>query len=127
MKQFVPILICVLPLLLETAHAESFESIERAISQKLADPKSAEFRQLRRSHVAPQVYCGRVNSKNKSGEYAGERLFLYDSQLDNLTLLENPLLFQYDLDTRQRLDEVDRAEAGIKSYIALCVQPGRGF
>jgi uncharacterized protein (DUF427 family) len=68
-----------------------------------------------------------VNSKDKSGEYAGERLFLYDSQLDNLTLLENPQLFQYELDTRQRLDEVDRAKAGIKSYIALCVQPGRGF
>jgi hypothetical protein len=124
MKRIVPILICVLALPSKTAHAESLAPIEEAVSKKLADPNSAQIRQLRRSDVAPQVYCGRVNSKNRSGAYTGERLFMYDVQFGTLTLLENPQIFQYDLDTPKRLDEIERAEAEIKSYIALCVEPG---
>ena len=113
--------ICVL-FLVKTVQARELSPIEQAISKQLSDPKSAHFTQLYRSKVASKVYCGKVTSKNKSGQDSGERLFLYDSQFDNLTILENPQLFQYDLDTPERLQSMDRAEAAIRSYIALCVR-----
>ena len=111
--------ICVL-FLVKTVQARELSPIE-AISKLLSEPKSAHFTQLYQSKVAPKVYCGKVTSKNKSGQDTGERLFLYDSQFDHLTMLENPQLFQYDLDTPEKLQSMDRTEAAIKSYIALCV------
>ena len=106
---------------MKTVQAGELSPIQQAISKQLSDPKSAHFTQLYRSKVAPQVYCGKVTSKNKSGHDTGERLFLYDTQFDNLTILENPQVFQYDLDTPEKLQKMDRTEAAIKSYIALCV------
>jgi hypothetical protein len=114
------VVICIL-FLVRTAEAGELSPIQRAISKQLSDPNSAHFTQLYRSKVAPQVYCGKVTSKNKTGHDTGERLFLYDTQFDSLTILENPQVFQYDLDTSEKLQKMDRTEAAINSYIALCV------
>ena len=117
----VAVVICIL-FLVKTDRAGELFPIQQAISKQLADPNSAQFAQLYQSKAAPQVYCGKLTSKNRSGHDTGERLFLYDLQFDNLTVLENPQVFQYDLDTPEKLQNIDRTEAAIKSYIALCVR-----
>ena len=127
MKYVLPVALCALLLPMEAVHADDFSQIERAVSKQFPNPESTQFSQLFRSKAAPQIYCGKVTSKNRSGSYTGERLFMYDSQFDNLTVLENPQIFQYELDTPEKFQEMDRAETGIKSYIALCVlnrEPG---
>src|SRR4030095_7020682 len=86
------VIICIL-FLVRTAEAGELSPIQQAISKQLSDPNSARFTQLYPSKVAPQVYCGKVTSKNKTGHDTGERLFLYDSPLDNITMLGNPHVF----------------------------------
>lgn len=64
-----------------------------AVRQRLIDPDSAQFRDLRK---VDEGICGQVNSKNRMGGYVGYRTFLYDSRLrraylrsDDMTLEES--------------------------------------
>ena len=56
--------------LFEPGHAH----IEEAVSEKLRDPDSAQFRSIR---VGDGAACGEVNGKNGFGAYSGYRKFVY--------------------------------------------------
>lgn len=54
-----------------------------AVSKHLIHPGSAEFDALRALEVEKARYiCGKVNSKDRSGSYAGYRDFVYDVRID---------------------------------------------
>ncbi len=45
--------------------------IVQLVSERLVDPKSAQYRNLRRIAGGTEGYCGEVNPKNKAGAYTG--------------------------------------------------------
>jgi hypothetical protein len=121
MQYSVPVLVCLLLLTTNTVNADDISTIKQAVSKKLVDSQSAHFSQIYQSETVPQIYCGKLNSKNRFGDYTGERLFMYDSKFDSLTVLENPYTLEYELDSPDKLQRMEKMEAGIKSYIAICV------
>jgi hypothetical protein len=122
MRYSVPVLACLLFSATNTVSADDISTIKQAVSKKLTEPQSAHFGKVYQSKAVPQIYCGRLNSKNGFGDYTGEHLFMYDSKFDNLTILENPYTLEYELDSPEKLQRMERMEAGVKSYIAICIK-----
>lgn len=57
----------------------NFEKIRQAIKQKLTDPDSAKFKNMRLFNAGQksELVCGEINSKNRFGGYTGFQPFAY--------------------------------------------------
>lgn len=69
------IVIVLVGLLAGAYYYKPIYDLKEAVKNELIDPDSAKFKDIYINRKA-QVGCGRVNSKNKMGGYAGDRFFV---------------------------------------------------
>ena len=74
---------------------------EKAVSENLRDPASAEFRNVsyRQANTGAHVVCGEVNGRNGFGGYAGFQQFIWHSGNVMIDTEPGDLVF-----TRRRLE-----------------------
>ena len=63
------------------ASSANISTAQDRIARDLADPESAQFRDLKENSVGSGV-CGEINAKNKLGAYTGFKKFFYDAKVE---------------------------------------------
>lgn len=80
----------------EVALNELVNNAQKLIKAQLTDPYSAQFENLT-TNATRDILCGKVNSKNQAGGYAGPRNFVYDTEGEGVKALIDP--FSSSVDT----------------------------